>query len=127
MGRPSLDRVVIHVTDGARSNASYGQVPGAEVIARAAGFAYCFGGQQLSAHGPGAKAAPLARHPVPPPGGSDLCLARDGTLAEAEAHLSARGIAVELGPVARNGARGPGESPCFRDPDGSLVELIVSP
>ena len=59
------------------------------------------------------------------PGGSDLCLAWDGSIADAIAHLQAHRIAVEVGPVTRHGARGAGTSVYFRDPDGSLLEFIV--
>ena len=126
MTRVSLDHCVIHVSDWDRANAFYRDVLGAETIPRGAGFAYRLGPVQLNAHGPGVQAAPLARVPVAP-GNSDLCIAWDGTEAEARAHLARHGVAVELGPVPRNGARGAGVSLYFRDPDGSLIEFITYP
>ena len=120
----TLDHVVIHVTDWERSNAFYGDVLGAEVIARGAGYAYRFGNQQLNCHGPGVEPRPVARVPVSP-GNSDLCFVWQGTAEAAIAHLDRHGVPVEQGPVSRNGARGRGCSVYFRDPDGSLLELIA--
>jgi len=122
-GRVAFDHCVIHVTDWERSNAFYGGVLGAEVIARPPGWVYRFGAQQLNVHGPGLRPHPVARHPVPP-GGSDLCFEWRGPIEAAVEHLGAHAVAVELGPVARQGAKGPGVSVYFRDPDGSLLELI---
>jgi catechol 2,3-dioxygenase-like lactoylglutathione lyase family enzyme len=122
--RVSLDHVVIHVSDWARSNAFYGDVLGAEVVPRGAGFAYRFGDQQLNCHGPGVDPHPVARVPVAP-GNSDLCFVWDGTPEAAAEHLRAHGVEVELGPVERHGARGTGTSVYFRDPDGSLLELLA--
>lgn len=124
MARATLDHVVIAVIDWQAANAFYGEVLGAEVEAKDRGFVYRLGGVQLNVHGPGVEADPVAHRPVAP-GNSDLCLAWDGTLAEAEAHLARHGIPVELGPVSRHGARGQGLSLYFRDPDGSLLEFIV--
>jgi catechol 2,3-dioxygenase-like lactoylglutathione lyase family enzyme len=121
-----LDHCVIHVSDWERANAFYGDVMGAEIIRRGAGFAYRFGGVQLNVHGPGIDAVPLAKHPVRP-GNSDLCFRWSGPVETASAHLAAHGIPVELGPVERNGAAGPGLSLYFRDPDGSLMEFITYP
>jgi catechol 2,3-dioxygenase-like lactoylglutathione lyase family enzyme len=118
-----LDHCVIHVSDWETANAFYRDVIGAELIAKGAGWAYRFGGQQLNVHGPGLDPTPVARLPVQP-GGSDLCFAFDGTADEALAHLAEHGVAVELGPVERSGARGDGKSVYFRDPDGSLLEFI---
>lgn len=121
--RVTLDHCVVHVSDWVRSNAFYAEVLGAEVVPVGAGFAYRFGEQQLSLHGPGMTPVPVARLPVAP-GGSDLCFVWPGTADEAAAHLARCGVVVELGPVPRNGARGPGRSVYFRDPDGSLLELM---
>jgi catechol 2,3-dioxygenase-like lactoylglutathione lyase family enzyme len=67
-----LDHCVIHVTNWERSNAFYTTILGAELVARAAGYAYRFGDKQLNVHGPGVKPAEVARIPVAP-GNSDLC------------------------------------------------------
>lgn len=97
---------------------------GAEIIEMTRGrYAYRFGDQQLNVHGPGSTPEPRAKDPVRP-GNSDVCLAWDGPIEEAIAHLRERGVAVELGPVERRGAQGEGTSVYFRDPDGSLLELI---
>ncbi len=119
-----LDHCVVHVSDWVRSNAFYRDVVGAELVSRGQGWAYRFGATQLNPHGPGVEATPLAAVPVPP-GGSDLCFAWPGPIADAVAHLARHGVAVELGPVARSGARGDGTSVYFRDPDGSLLEFIA--
>lgn len=121
-----LDHCVIHVSDWARANAFYGDVLGAEIVPRGAGFAYRFGGVQLNVHGPGVEATPLAARPVQP-GNSDLCFRWSGPIEAAQAHLEGHGIPVELGPVERNGAAGAGISVYFRDPDGSLMEFITYP
>lgn len=123
---PTLDHVVIHVSDWERSNAFYRDVVGAEIVARGAGFAYRFGDQQLNCHGPGLNPEPVARVPVAP-GNSDLCFRWAGTAEEAAEHLLAHGVEVVLGPVDRNGAGGRGRSVYFRDPDGSLLEFISYP
>jgi nucleoside-diphosphate-sugar epimerase/catechol 2,3-dioxygenase-like lactoylglutathione lyase family enzyme len=123
-GPIALDHCVIHVSDWERANAFYGDVLGAEVIPRGAGFAYRLGDRQLNVHGPGVDAHPLARDPVRP-GNSDLCFRWHGPIEEAIAHLEAHGVEVELGPVPRAGALGEGTSVYFRDPDGSLMELIA--
>jgi catechol 2,3-dioxygenase-like lactoylglutathione lyase family enzyme len=120
----TLDHCVIAVTDWERSNAFYGDVMGAEVVPRGAGFAYRFGAQQLNVHGPGVDPHPVARDRVRP-GNSDLCFVWDGPIEDAVKHLEAHGVDVELGPVARHGAGGAGTSVYFRDPDGSLLEFIV--
>jgi catechol 2,3-dioxygenase-like lactoylglutathione lyase family enzyme len=124
--RVKLDHCVVHVSDWARSNAFYGQVLGAELVPRGAGFAYRFGDTQLNLHGPGVVAVPVARDPVRP-GNSDLCFEWPGPIADAAAHLERCGVVVELGPVERAGARGSGTSIYFRDPDGSLLEFISYP
>jgi hypothetical protein len=54
-----------------------------------------------------------------------VCLAWNGTVADALAHLHRRGVEVVEGPVPRLGAHGPGQSVYFRDADGGLVELIA--
>jgi catechol 2,3-dioxygenase-like lactoylglutathione lyase family enzyme len=121
-----IDHIVIAVTDWERSNAFYGDVIGAEVVARGAGFAYRLGAQQLNVHGPGLDPQPVARERVRP-GNSDLCFVWDGPIDGAVEHLRAHGIEIEQGPVPRNGARGPGTSVYFRDPDGSLMEFMSYP
>lgn len=120
---PSLDHVVIHVSDWARSNAFYREVLGAEIVERDGRTAYRIGAQQLNVHGPGVRPAMVARIPVAP-GNSDLCFEWPGPIEEAVAHLRARSVAIEAGPLPRGGARGSGTSVYFRDPDGSLLEFI---
>ena len=120
----ALDHCVVAVSDWSRSNAFYAGVLGAEVVARGAGFAYRFGGQQLNVHGPGVEPEPVARVPVSA-GGSDLCFVWPGAIEHAVSHLERHGVQVELGPVERHGARGAGMSVYFRDPDGTLLELIA--
>jgi catechol 2,3-dioxygenase-like lactoylglutathione lyase family enzyme len=121
--RIKLDHCVVHVSDWERANAFYRDVLGAEVIPARQGWAYRFEGAQLNLHGPGVAAVPVARLPVQP-GGSDLCFAWPGPIAEAVEHLARHGVEIELGPVERFGARGAGTSVYFRDPDGSLLEFI---
>ncbi len=118
-----LDHVVIHVSEFARANAFYRDVIGAEIIESDGRIAYRIGAQQLNVHGPGIRAAAVARVPVVP-GNSDLCFEWEGPIADAVAHLGQHGVAVELGPIVRSGAGGPGMSIYFRDPDGSLLEFI---
>jgi len=119
----AFDHCVVHVSNWERSNRFYREVLGAEVIDRGERFVYRFGETQLNLHGPGLKAEPLARVPVPP-GGSDLCFSWKGPIEEAIQHLRANAIPIELGPVKRFGAGGEGTSVYFRDPDGSLLEFI---
>ena len=118
-----LDHCVIHVSDWERSNQFYTQVMGAELVARAAGFAYRFGDKQLNVHGPGVNPAEVARLPVQP-GNSDLCFEWLGPIEDAIAHLKAHGLAIHRGPLQRFGAKGPGTSVYFRDPNGSLMEFM---
>lgn len=118
-----LDHCVIHVSDWASARDFYVRVVGAEIVEQEIGFALRFGEQQLNCHGPGKKAAPLAKQPVMP-GNSDLCFRWHGPIEAAMAHLEECAVAVELGPVARSGAGGMGRSVYFRDPDGSLMEFI---
>jgi catechol 2,3-dioxygenase-like lactoylglutathione lyase family enzyme len=122
---PTLDHVVIAVSDWERANRFYGEVCGAEVRELSRGrYAYRFGDQQLNVHGPGATPSPRASDPVRP-GNSDLCLVWPGSVDEALAHLERNGVEVIEGPVERTGARGDGKSVYFRDPDGTLLEFIV--
>jgi catechol 2,3-dioxygenase-like lactoylglutathione lyase family enzyme len=118
-----LDHCVVHVSNWERSNDFYQKVLGAELINPSGRVAYRFGETQLNVHGPGAKAGPLAKIPVPP-GGSDLCFEWPGQIEGAVDHLNRYDIPMELGPVQRFGAKGKGTSVYFRDPDGSLLELI---
>ena len=117
--------MVIAVSDRERSNAFYGDVLGAEVVALGEDrFAYAFEDSRLNVHGPGTDVGDLvAREPVRP-GNSDLCFVWAGPIDTAVEHLEARGVTVEAGPVERSGAGGRGLSVYFRDPDGSLLELI---
>ena len=122
---PTLDHVVIAVSDWERSNVFYRDVVGAELVDTGqGGWRYRFGTQQLNVHGPGVDPQPVAGHPVVP-GNSDLCLVWEGSVDEVLAHLRAHGVEVQDGPVARYGTRGEGTSTYFRDPDGSLLEFIV--
>jgi catechol 2,3-dioxygenase-like lactoylglutathione lyase family enzyme len=118
-----LDHVVIHVSDWERSTRFYRDVLGAELVQQNERFAYRFGDVQLNLHGPGAKANPLAKIPVPP-GGSDLCFEWPGPIGEAVEHLKKQNVEIELGPIKRHGAKEQGDSVYFRDPDGSLLEFI---
>jgi catechol 2,3-dioxygenase-like lactoylglutathione lyase family enzyme len=104
----TLDHFVIAVSDWTRSNAFYGDVIGAEVVERGAGYAYRLGDQQLNVHGPGADPDPVARDRVRP-GNSDVCFRWDGPIEGAVAHLQTHDIPIERGPVERTGAR-PGSS-----------------
>ena len=122
----TLDHFVIAVSDWERSNAFYGDVIGAEVVSRGAGFAYRLGDQQLNVHGPGLDPHPVASDRVRP-GNSDVCFRWDGPIEGAVEHLRAHDVAIELGPVERNGALGPATSVYFRDPDGSLMEFMSYP
>jgi catechol 2,3-dioxygenase-like lactoylglutathione lyase family enzyme len=126
MKQPSLDHVVIAVSDFERSNRFYAEVLRAEVVELERGrYAYRFAGQQLNVHGPGSEPAqPRAAQPAGP-GASDLCLVWPGTVDEVIEHLWRNGVEPELGPLEREGARGTGTSVYFRDPDGNLLELIV--
>ncbi len=122
---PTLDHVVIAVSDWERANAFYRDVVGAELVDTGQGtWRYRFGDQQLNVHGPGAAPSPVAARPVVP-GNSDLCFAWEGSVADALAHLAGHGVEVTDGPVMRYGARGPAASVYFRDPDGSLLEFMV--
>src|SRR5882672_211457 len=118
-----LDHCVIHVSDWERSNAFYTKVLGAELVTRPVGFAYRFADKQLNVHGPGVRAAEVARLPVAP-GNSDLCFEWHGPIADAIAHLKRHKIAIHAGPMERFGAKGKGTSVYFRDPDGSLMEFM---
>ncbi|MGA9762849.1 MAG: VOC family protein [Gaiellaceae bacterium] len=124
--QPSLDHVVIAVSDFECSNRFYAEVLRAEIVELERGrVAYRFGGQQLNVHGPGSELAqPKAKSPAEP-GASDLCLVWPGAIDEVLEHLWRNGVEPELGPVERDGARGTGTSVYFRDPDGNLLELIV--
>lgn len=126
MKQPSLDHLVVAVSDFERSNRFYAEVLRAEVVELERGrVAYRLGEQQLNVHGPGSELAePKAKNPAGP-GGSDLCFVWPGTVDEALEHLWRNGVEVELGPLQREGARGTGTSVYFRDPDGNLLELIV--
>jgi catechol 2,3-dioxygenase-like lactoylglutathione lyase family enzyme len=118
-----LDHCVIHVSNLERSNEFYRKVLAAEFIELGGRVAYRFGDTQLNVHGPGIKAGPLAKVPVPP-GGSDLCFEWPGPIEAVVEHLHRCGIPIELGPVQRFGVKGSGTSVYFRDPDGSLLEFI---
>ena len=121
----SFDHCVVAVSDWERSNAFYRDVLGAELIERgASGWAYRFGSQQLSVHGPGVRTAIAARDPVRP-GNSHACFRWDGPIDGAIERLARHDVEVELGPVPREGAGGTGTSVYFRDPDGALLELIA--
>jgi catechol 2,3-dioxygenase-like lactoylglutathione lyase family enzyme len=123
-GAPSLDHVVIAVSDRDRSNAFYRDVLRAELIELTLGrWAYRLGDRQLNVHGPGTDPQPYARVPVQP-GNSDLCFRCEGSIDAAVAHLQRCGVDAEEGPVERQGVLGRGRSVYFRDPDGSLQELI---
>ena len=61
-----LDHSVVHVSDWERSNAFYRDVVGAEVVPRAAFYAYRFGDTQLNLHGPGMTGSFAIGPPVTP-------------------------------------------------------------
>lgn len=124
MDGPSLDHVVIAVSDWERSNAFYRDVVGAELVVLPRGrWAYRVGDVQLNVHGPGSTPQPLSATRVVP-GNSDLGLEWPGPIEEAVAHLERHDVEIIEGPVDRQGARGSGKSVYFRDPDGSLLEFI---
>ena len=102
----ALDHAVIAVGEWEVSNAFYRDVCGATIVRTASGgYAYRFGEHQLNCHGPGVTPTPVAELPVRP-GGSDLCFAWAGTIAEAIDHLGRRAVEIVEGPVQRFGARG---------------------
>ena len=115
----SIDRMLIAVSDRARSDSFYRDALGAEVVPGPDGrFAYRFGSQALDVY------LWQSDDDHVRPGGSRICLVWDGAATAAVEHLQGRGIAVAAGPVAQVGARGIGTSVFCRDPDGSLIELI---
>jgi catechol 2,3-dioxygenase-like lactoylglutathione lyase family enzyme len=65
------------------------------------------------------------------PGCTDLCLAFDGTVEEAQAWLEATGAPLEAGPYRQPGGAGGGVrmgvSVYTRDPDGNLIEFMTYP
>lgn len=131
----TLDHIVIHVSDWEQSNRFYRDVLGAELVVNPEGaanplgaWAYRFGDQQLNVHGPWpGRDDPCCLPPLNEPGRADICLAWDGTVEEALAHLDRHNVEVEEGPMRRFGARGWGTSVYCREPDGSLIELICYP
>jgi catechol 2,3-dioxygenase-like lactoylglutathione lyase family enzyme len=124
--QPTLDHVVIAVSDFERSNRFYAEVLGAEVVELRRGrYAYRFGEQQLNVHSPDSTLAqPRAAQPAGS-GASDLCFVWPGTVDEVLENLWRHGVELELGRLEREGARGMGTSVYFRDPDGNLLKLII--
>lgn len=122
MSGVALDHCAIGVSDWDAANRFWHEIVGAELAELPRGlWAYRFGSQQITVHGPGATPQPAGKVP---PGISHVALTWPGPIAEAIAHLSSRGVTIEHGPVAVQGARGLARSVYFRDPDGSLVEFL---
>lgn len=119
-----LDHCAVGVSNWDVANAHWRDVVGAELVELPRSiWAYRFGEQLVTVHGPGS--TPEPPHAVPP-GTSHVAFAWPGSIAEAVDHLTSRGVAVEHGPVARRAVgRGQGQSVYFRDPDGSLLEFVA--
>jgi catechol 2,3-dioxygenase-like lactoylglutathione lyase family enzyme len=121
---PSIDHVVIAVTNWQVSNTFYRDVLGAEVVSRPGGYVYRIGSQYLSVHHPPDDVRLLARGRVQP-GNSDLCFVWDGPIESAVAHLEAHGVEITAGPLESPDSLGrPRRHVYFRDPDGSLLEFV---
>lgn len=118
----ALDHCAIGASDWDGANRFWRDIVGAELVELPRGlWAYGFGDQQITVHGPGATPQPPGKVP---PGSSHVALTWPAPIAEAIAHLSSRGVEIEHGPVTVQGARGSAQSVYFRDPDGSLVEFL---
>ncbi len=117
-----LDHCAIGVSDWQAANRFWSEVVGAELVELPRGlWAYRFGDQQVTVHGPGATPNPPGKVP---PGSSHVALTWPGTVGQAAEHLRAQGIRIEHGPAQVQAARGMARSVYFRDPDGSLVEFV---
>lgn len=123
VSKTRLDHCAIGISDWERANGFWRDVVGAELVRLPRGlWAYRFGDQLLTVHGPGA--TPEPPHKVAP-GASHVAFVWPGPIAEAVAHLADYGLALEQGPVVREATgRGHAQSVYFRDPDGSLVEFV---
>jgi len=123
MSAPRLDHCAIGVSDWDRANSFWREVVGAELVQLPRGlWAYRFGDQLVTVHGPGST-------PEPPqavaPGASHVAFVWPGPIAQAVDHLKSHRVMVEHGPVVRRAAgRGRAQSVYFRDPDGSLLEFL---
>lgn len=117
-----LDHCAIGVSDWQAANQFWSEVVGAELVELPRGlWAYRFGDQQLTVHGPGATPNPPGKVA---PGSSHVALAWPGPVEQAAEHLRAHGVQIEHGPAEVQAARGMARSVYFRDPDGSLVEFV---
>jgi catechol 2,3-dioxygenase-like lactoylglutathione lyase family enzyme len=119
-----IDHIVLTVRDIAATIDFYTRVLGMEAAAFGEGrYALQFGTQKINLHQVGQEVEPTAAHPTP--GGVDLCLITESSLALFQAHLAAENIEIVEGPVQRTGATGPLTSIYVRDPDGNLIEIAT--
>ena len=122
MTAPRIDHFAIGVSDWTRSNSFWCDIVGAELVELPRGlFAYRFGEQLITVHGPGSAPQPPGKTA---PGTSHVALAWPSSIGDAIAYLADRGIEVEHGPQPVRGARGEAQSIYFRDPDVSLLEFV---
>lgn len=120
-----LDHCAIGVSDWQAANRFWSEVVGAELVALPRGlWAYRFGDQQVTVHGPGATPNPPGKVPA---GTSHVALMWTGSVEQATDHLRRHNVEIEHGPAEVQAARGAARSVYFRDPDGSLVEFVCYP
>lgn len=117
-----LDHCAIGVSDWEVANRFWREVVGAELVELPRGlWAYRFGEQLLTVHGPGATPNPPGMVPA---GSSHVALTWPGTVEQAAEHLRAHDVEIEHGPTEVQAALGTARSVYFRDPDGTLVEFV---
>jgi catechol 2,3-dioxygenase-like lactoylglutathione lyase family enzyme len=125
----SLDHLVIHVSDVARSAEWYRTVLGMEVKVFDPGHgkprrtSLIFGKQKINVRPRDADKVEWFTADHETAGSDDLCFLTSSTPDEVVAHLKACGAAILEGPVRKQGARGALRSVYCRDPDGSLIEI----